>query len=82
MNGEVNPSQSDGVYPEGLTVSFTCDEGYNLDGSESSTCAQGSWNPEPPVCTEGNLIIDFYCQVIISAITNILFRIFDITLQQ
>ena len=56
LNGGINPLQFDGFYPENLTVSFTCDDRYNLDGNESSTClANGTWNPQPPVCIEGSL---------------------------
>ena len=58
LNGSVSPSQSDEVYPEGITVTFTCEDGYSLDGAESSTCDdQGSWNPQPPVCMESNSIL-------------------------
>ena len=79
INGEVNPPQSDGLYPEDFTVSFTCDDGYNLDGVESSTClADGSWSPQPPICIEGSLIIRLYWHLNKRPITKILLRICEI----
>ena len=51
----VTPSQADGIYSEGTSVTFTCYYGYNLTGAASSTCnSQGSWNPQPPTCNLSN----------------------------
>ena len=58
-NGQISQPNTNGVYPEGSTVSFTCDYGYRLSESASSTCnATGVWNPDPPLCLKGtsNLI--------------------------
>ena len=58
VNGSVNAAKSpitSGYYYVGTDVSFSCDSGYNLIGSVSSTCqTNGSWNPSPPKCKQGN----------------------------
>ena len=52
--GEVNPSIPSGIYPEGTTVNFTCIHvTLVITGAESSTCINGSWSPQPPVCNTG-----------------------------
>ncbi|KAL8570681.1 hypothetical protein ACOMHN_039116 [Nucella lapillus] len=34
-----------------VTVTYTCDEGYSLDGSNTSTCSEGGeWEPAAPTC--------------------------------
>ena len=54
-NGQVNASgQHNEEYIPGTTVSFMCDTGYRLDGSDSSTCqTSGTWDPPPPTCLFG-----------------------------
>ena len=58
VNGEVSANNLPiiiGYYYVGTTVSFTCDSGYDLFGGNSSSChVNGSWNPVPPVCNQGN----------------------------
>ena len=42
-------------YPENTTVSFTCNPGYNLSGSQSLTCqASGNLNNQKPYCRLSN----------------------------
>ena len=57
-NGEVSYNKSpvnNGRYPFNTQASFTCNSGYRLEGSSSSTCqGQGSWNNDIPTCTRGN----------------------------
>ena len=63
-NGQIIQSNINEVYLEGSTVSFTCDHGYTLSESVSSTCnGTGLWNPNPPSCIEGtsNLIDKNVC---------------------
>ena len=53
-NGQIQPSGS-GPYPINTTISFSCNRGYNLDGSDSSTCnIYGIWDPPVPKCKQGN----------------------------
>ena len=36
---------------EGDTATYTCNEGYKLDGVETRTCGpDGQWSSDPPVC--------------------------------
>ena len=59
-NGQVKPN-SNGVFHEENTVSFSCSYGYNLTGEDSSTCqADGTWRPHPPTCLEGNLMVKVF----------------------
>ena len=57
-NGQAEPlGQSNGQYLVDITVFFTCDSGYSLEGSASSTCqVSGIWDPTTPTCSgkEGN----------------------------
>ena len=59
VNGAVIASNftiTNGQYPVGIKVSFTCDSGYNMIGSNFSSCSgNGSWNPSPPKCQKGNV---------------------------
>ena len=35
----------------GDTVTYTCDDGYDLIGTETITCtSDGTWSDEPPMC--------------------------------
>ena len=46
-----------GSYDVGTNISFTCSSEYNLIGSSFSSCqTNGSWNPPPPTCRQGNEI--------------------------
>ena len=52
-NGQIIPSEPS--YSVNTTVSFTCPSAYILDGSNTSTCQPSlSWNPQPPLCVNGN----------------------------
>ena len=39
---------------EGTTATPKCDDGFNLNGASSLTCAAGKWNTDIPTCVEGN----------------------------
>ena len=58
MNGmmlcsPINPPQ----FFYGYTCDFTCDDGYNLIGSESRTCqSNGNWSGAVTNCTEGIVV--------------------------
>lgn len=35
----------------GATAVYTCDEGFNIDGTDTRTChANGQWSGSPPTC--------------------------------
>ena len=58
-NGDISYNESL-VRNEGYTVdtlaSFTCNSGYNLNGSDSSICRNsGNWNQETPTCDRGKI---------------------------
>ena len=42
-------------YPVDTLASFSCDRGYNLNGSATSTCqTSGEWDQDTPTCEQGN----------------------------
>ena len=44
-------------YPVAATANFTCNYGYNLNGSASSTCLNSlNWSEQIPVCDQGKEI--------------------------
>ena len=58
INGQFNATESQinaFHYPVGTNVSFSCNSGFRLDGSNFSTClANGAWSISIPTCTLGN----------------------------
>ena len=57
-NGEVSYSGSalNGEYPVNVVASFTCNYGYTLSGSASSTCENsGTWNKQDQMCNQGKV---------------------------
>ena len=51
-NGDIMFSES--PVGSGDIATFTCDDGFELDGSESITCGcNGEWSDESPTCEEG-----------------------------
>ena len=59
INGKVSDTTSIlafGYYSAGTRVSFTCDPGYQLDGSSLiiSCLTNGTWDAPTPACTQGN----------------------------
>ncbi|XP_071482117.1 uncharacterized protein [Diadema antillarum] len=44
----ITPYQT--FYRSGSSVTFLCDQGYQLIGSENSTCVNSSFSPPPPEC--------------------------------
>ena len=48
-------------YTVDTIVSFTCNYGYTLSGSNSTTCQNsGLWNQETPTCDQGNVRIRLF----------------------
>ena len=44
----------DGVANEGESCTFSCDDGYKLNGPAKRVCQKDqSWNSVQPVCTKG-----------------------------
>ena len=44
-------SPADGPYPDGIKVTYTCDEGYLLTtGDAEHTCIEGTWDGTIPCC--------------------------------
>ena len=37
-------------YSHGKTVRYECDSGYTVEGENSLTCNDGTWNFDPPKC--------------------------------
>ena len=59
-NGDITScsSGSIGVGYEGDTCSFTCNTGYELNGSDSRTCQiDGTWTGIETICRRGVLYI-------------------------
>ena len=53
-NGAINCTGS--VYED--TCSFTCDDGYELTGSDTRTCqSDRSWSGDETVCTPGIFVV-------------------------
>ena len=49
-------------YPEGATVSITCNSGYLLQGISQITCqSSGNWTDQPPTCQgiDKKLLLEF-----------------------
>ena len=64
-NGEIDYSESlmpNGRYPVTARANFTCNYGYNLNGSASSTSLESlNWSEQIPICDQGNeFFIYFY----------------------
>ena len=48
--------QMAGVFVDGDTCNFTCDDGYELTGSAMRTCASsGNWSGDNVTCTRSML---------------------------
>lgn len=47
MNGTANILSK--IYYNGDKVTYTCENGYHLKGSDEITCRNGKWTP-PPEC--------------------------------
>jgi len=62
-NGDIDCSLGgDGEANPGDTCTFTCDDGFELDGSDSRTCRDdGSWSGTEPRCRRGMLCTPSYC---------------------
>ena len=51
-NAPSNGQQSGSGTTFGSTVTFTCNQGYNLQGDSRRTCmADGQWNGSAPTCS-------------------------------
>ncbi|XP_066270970.1 uncharacterized protein [Branchiostoma lanceolatum] len=50
VNGNLSPTDAN-TYPD--VVTFSCDQGYELDGSTSATCRlDGTWSASVPTCID------------------------------
>ena len=46
------------VYVVNSVADFTCNHGYRIEGSNTTTCQQsGMWDQETPTCIQGELIL-------------------------
>ena len=53
-NGKISYNEPPGHFVD-TVASFSCDYGFSLSGSSSSTCENsGSWNHQAPACRQGN----------------------------
>ena len=53
----------------GDTCSFTCDDGYELIGSDTRTCqSDGNWNGSEAKCEQGIMLLCGLCHVPLSYI--------------
>ncbi|XP_053549738.1 uncharacterized protein LOC128641196 [Bombina bombina] len=50
-NGKITEESIQAEYLSDSVVTFKCDPGYHLVGSNESVCIKGHWTP-PPICTE------------------------------
>ena len=58
IDPNLNEICSDGIF-EGSKCTYTCNEGYNLYGSSSSSCVLGRWDSYLPLCNCESLNIIF-----------------------
>ncbi len=48
-NGQVNPSGES--FPVDTVLTYTCDDGYTLDGESETLCLEGGvWSNDAPAC--------------------------------
>ena len=65
INGHVNATTSPVAlryyYPIGTNASFSCNSGFELNGTYFASClTDGSWNLPPPICRQGYETNRFY----------------------
>jgi len=64
--------QCSGSFVDDICV-FTCDDGFQLNGSGTRTCQDdGTWSGTEAVCTEGLYCI-IYCSILYYAFINIIY---------
>ena len=72
-NGQIsyNDSQLNNDYHVDTVATFTCNYGYTLSGSESSTClTSGAWSQKTPNCTQSNEKKIFFLFLLIRVLLN------------
>ena len=83
VNGSFNITESPilmGYYSVGTNVTFSCDSGFILDGSNSSTCHKnGSWNPSPPTCRQGNCTVSMLFPFCMNLLNNIFLSVMKLS---
>ena len=53
------------------TCTFSCDDGYELTGSENRTCqSDQTWSGTEPMCVQG-----VYCMIVYCCVSNLLLPI-------
>jgi len=57
-NGDIDCSlEGDGEANPGDTCTFTCDDGYEINDSETRTCQNdGMWNDSEPTCDRSKIL--------------------------
>lgn len=52
-NGKIDPATCLAATPSGTTCTYSCNDGYNLKGSSTTTCTSGTWSDPAPTCERG-----------------------------
>jgi len=48
----------------GMKARFACRDGFQMVGNPVIECKYGKWIGEPPICEEGELVVNLYaCKV-------------------
>ena len=56
-DGFRKPNDTAPLFAEhGTVATITCEDGYNLKGSENTTCDLGNWTNEAPTCVESKFV--------------------------
>ena len=50
-----------GTRPNGTVATYTCINGFRLDGNATRTCDTGNWTGTVPVCIESRLCTRIIC---------------------
>lgn len=72
-NAERIKDQSPYVYKE--SVQYRCNEGYKMQGSNTTTCKVNGWNPPPPEC----IGIESHCKLHCSNYSRIVIELYEPT---
>ena len=69
---EIGPPANGRLLFDGLTVTYTCNTGYTLNGSITRTCGENrTWSSTTPTC-DGKIIFihsSLICQFLVSHVT-------------
>ena len=57
---QVQEPTSEGIFYEKTLFIFSCNSGFNLQGTIGSLCGvDGEWHPTPPICEGNNITMHF-----------------------